>query len=150
MSDLSLGGIFHTMHEIVLTIANQLAELERLEDEVERFATENQAPDQLLSMVRLVLEEVISNIIRYGYDDNQRHDIVVHVVVAARELLIEVSDDGKPFDLTLQPEPDLSLPVEQRPVGGLGIHLVRQCMDRIEYERRDGRNWVRLIRRLVV
>ena len=72
------------------------------------------------------------------------HLITVRLDIAAETFAAEVTDNGHPFDPTAAPDPDLSLPLEQRDPGGLGIHLMRQMMDRLHYQRRDGRNILRL------
>lgn len=63
-------------------------------------------------------------------------------------LKIMVSDDGQPFDPTAAPEPDLTLPIDQRPIGGLGIHMMRRFMDRLEYRREGDRNQLVMVKSL--
>ncbi len=90
--------------------------------------------------VNLVLEEILTNIIAYGYADSDEHYISIGIFLAEGELVIQVADDGRPFNPLEAPEPDLESPLEERPVGGLGLHLVRSLMHEFEYERNEGQN----------
>jgi serine/threonine-protein kinase RsbW len=99
------------------------------------------------------LDEVLANVVRHGLAGREGAAIEVEmhldggVLPPVCELL--VSDDGPAFDPLAAAEADTSLDVEDRPIGGLGITLVRRLMDSVEYERRDGRNNLRMRRRLV-
>jgi serine/threonine-protein kinase RsbW len=86
------------------------------------------------------LDEVVANIINHGYDDTAEHQIRVTLAFDGSELGIRVEDDGRAFDPLQAPPPDLDLPLEERPVGGLGIHIVRSVMDAVEYQRDGDRN----------
>jgi anti-sigma regulatory factor (Ser/Thr protein kinase) len=89
---------------------------------------------------RLVIDEVVSNCVKYGYDDSAEHLIEIEILIAGERMTIAITDDGHFFDPRDHPEPDTSLPVEQRPIGGLGIHLLRKMADHIEYDRIFERN----------
>ena len=100
-----------------------------------------------LATVNLVLEELFTNMVKYN--TAAKDDIVISLDTGGETLdmcLIDVSPD--PFDLTLAPEPDTDLPIEQRRVGGLGIHLVRQVVDDIRYEHVEGESRITLTKRL--
>lgn len=99
-------------------------------------------------LVPLAIEEIVTNCIQYGYDDGGDHTIVITLSIADRILTMTVVDDGHEFDPLANAAPDLSLDVENRPIGGLGIHLLRNLTDRMTYERRDGLNRLTLIKRL--
>ena len=90
--------------------------------------------------VDLAIDEVVTNVISYGFGDAAEHLIQVRLVLNSGELTLEVEDDGKPFDPLCQPPPNLTLALEDRPIGGLGIHLVRNLMDCTEYRRQHDRN----------
>ena len=81
------------------------------------------------------LDEVVTNVISYGYDDHDEHHI--NVTLRSGQGVIEVSvvDDGKPFNPLEFRTPDLKCPIDERPVGGLGIYLVKTYMNELEYER---------------
>jgi anti-sigma regulatory factor (Ser/Thr protein kinase) len=96
------------------------------------------------------LEELITNTIKYAYDDQDLHVIDVLISTSTDAITLAVDDDGHPFDPTAQAGPDLTLPAEERPIGGLGLHLIRNLMDTFTYERTpDGRNCVRVSKRIV-
>lgn len=97
--------------------------------------------------IPLSLEEMITNAIKYGYADRGAHCIDVELTLGSDHALLEISDDGQAFDPFDIPAPDTSLPMEERPIGGLGIHLVKNMMDHCEYTREEGRNIVRLTKR---
>ncbi len=99
--------------------------------------------------VQVALDEVLSNTVRSGFGADGSGQIDVRFEIEGGVLEILVVDDGRAFDPLARPEPDLQAPLEARPVGGLGIYLVRQLMDSVEYERRDGRNRLRLRKRII-
>jgi serine/threonine-protein kinase RsbW len=123
-----------------VTVKNNLSELERLNNSLSRFWTENQLPSELVMTATLALEEVFANIVLHGYRDSAEHEILVRMAVDDSEFVLSVEDDGVAFNPLEVPPVDTSLPLETRPVGGLGMHLVRSVMSEVEYARRDGRN----------
>jgi serine phosphatase RsbU (regulator of sigma subunit)/anti-sigma regulatory factor (Ser/Thr protein kinase) len=131
-----------------LTLANRSSELQRLASEVERFAQSQRIPDADVHALSLALDEVITNTISYGYDDQGAHEIRVRLMLANGRLSAEVEDDGRPFDPLTTPQPDLTSAVEDRPVGGLGIHLVRSLMEQVDYRRESGKNHLIMSKRL--
>lgn len=96
--------------------------------------------------VNVSVDELLTNTISYGYDDTDRHRIEMTVRMDGSVLVIELSDDAKPYDPTAAPHPDIDAPIEKRPIGGLGVHFVRELMDSFRYRRGDGRNIVTLTR----
>jgi len=126
------------------TLKNQLSEIVKLEKILEEFGLNQQIPDKTLLAMNLALEEILTNIISYGYQDTQEHDIFLRLTIEGKDFMAEVEDDGIPFNPLDAQDPDITLPVEDRPIGGLGIHLTKKMMDGIDYERRDGKNFLRL------
>ena len=123
-----------------VVIRNHLSELDRVDATVEHFGERTGLPDETLSRLRIVCDEVLSNVIAHAFPDDGEHDIEVRLAMMGRRLVVRVSDDGIPFDpLTVAP-PDLNAPLAQRQIGGLGIHLVRSLFDEVTYERRADRN----------
>ena len=98
--------------------------------------------------LNLALEEAVVNVMNYGYPAGQVGHIEVKALANEMTLTFVISDDGIPFDPTAKSEVDTTLSVEQRPIGGLGIHLVRTIMDSINYERTRGRNILTLRKKL--
>jgi sigma-B regulation protein RsbU (phosphoserine phosphatase) len=131
-----------------LTLANRSSELQRLASEIEQFAQNHRIPDADVHALSLALDEVITNTISYGYDDQGAHQIRVRLTLAHGRLSAEVEDDGRPFDPLTAPQPDLTSAVEDRPVGGLGIHLVRSLMEQVDYRRESGKNHLIMSKRL--
>ena len=98
--------------------------------------------------VNLALEEAVSNVMLYAYPEKQDGQVLVEAVKSPTRVVFTITDAGKPFDPTAQEEPDLTLSVEDRPIGGLGIHLVKQIMDEVRYERIDNKNILTLVKSL--
>ncbi len=88
----------------------------------------------------LVFEEMVTNVIRYGYDDEELHVVDVAVRVVDADVVMVVSDDGKPFNPLERAAPEQPHSLAEAQVGGLGIMLVRKAARQMSYERRDGRN----------
>ncbi len=104
-------------------------------------------PRKTVAEINLALEELIVNIVNHGKLDHT-HVIDITLSKVARELTIRVIDDGPPFDLTVSPAPDVTLPLERRSCGGLGIHLIRNLCQCCNYERSADRNILTLKRTL--
>ncbi len=96
----------------------------------------------------LALDEFLNNIISYGYLDSEEHRITIDLAVVERALQIKISDNGIPFNPFEQAEPELESSIEEREIGGLGIHLVRNMMDDYTYDRLEECNVVTLSKRL--
>ena len=96
----------------------------------------------------LAVNEIVTNIITYAYDDHQEHEIIIRLAIEAGEVTVEVEDDGHPFDPLRVPEPALDRPLAERAIGGLGVHLVRKVTDALEYHRRADKNVVVLRKRI--
>jgi serine/threonine-protein kinase RsbW len=133
--------------QLELTLPNQRSAVARAQDQIESFARRHGLATRALHEAQLALEEHLTNIISYGYDDKLEHQIKVRVQLNASELRVEVEDDGHPFNPLEQPAPDVSIPIEERPVGGLGIHMMRKSLDGIEYRRTEGKNILDMIKR---
>jgi serine/threonine-protein kinase RsbW len=126
--------------KLFLELKNQLSELARLSQALAEFQQCHQLPDKVAFDMHLALEEIVTNIISYGFDDNREHHIRISLCLERREMTAEVEDDGKPYNPLEAPSPETEQPLTERAVGGLGIHLVRHLMDDIVYRRRGGRN----------
>ncbi len=125
---------------ITVQLKNSLSEIERLARVVDEFGERHHIEFQSVHNMNLTLEEILTNIISYGYDDDAEHQIVARLSVEGKKWTAEVEDDGKPFNPLEAPEPDTVQSLEERPIGGLGIPLVRKLMDELEYRRSQGKN----------
>lgn len=114
----------------------------------EAWLQQRQPSSEALYFVLLAIEELVTNCIKYGYDDAGEHTIIIRLSVADQILTVTVIDDGRPFDPLALPPPDLSLDIKDRPIGGLGIFLLRKLADEFHYEWRDGRNRLTLEKRM--
>jgi anti-sigma regulatory factor (Ser/Thr protein kinase) len=128
--------------EILLT--NRPEERPRLLAALEAFGREQRLPANVLQAADLALEEHLTNIMRYAYEDERPREILIRLLVEQKSLLIEVVDNGKPFNPLSMPPVDTSVPLNSKPVGGLGIHLIRHFMDEVEYSRNADRNILRM------
>ncbi len=125
---------------IRIVLRNELPDIQKLHLELEDFAQACDFPSRTLFELKVVLEEIVANVISYAYEDTQSHEIVIQAECKNGELVLDVEDDGRPFNPLLVRAPDLESPLQQRKVGGLGLHLVREFTQSIAYARRDGKN----------
>ena len=129
------------------SVESRPEELEAIFAAVEEISDKEEWPPDMLFRIKLVLEEMGLNIINYGYDEDDRK-IDFMVDCDAEAVTIEISDEGKPFDpLSEVEEPDVDAAMGDRPIGGLGVHLVRTMMDEMHYQRVDGKNLLTLVSR---
>lgn len=123
-----------------ITLSNRVDQLGLLYDFVESIGEKRKLPPGLVMKLQLALEELASNIILYAYPDSPEANFDIEVEGNADNLRISIIDSGIPFNPLEREIPNIALPALERPVGGLGIFLVRKIMDDIHYERRQGRN----------
>jgi len=126
--------------KISVELKNDLTEIVRMSQIIDEFCASNKLPPDTVFALNLSLEEILANVIAYGYDDHNEHVINVRMNLHQGQVYIEVEDDGKPFNPLEVDAPDIDKPLEERPIGGLGIHLVKNHMDSLQYKRKDERN----------
>jgi anti-sigma regulatory factor (Ser/Thr protein kinase) len=126
--------------ELILQIKNNLNAVQSANEIASRWLAQRTAPADLEYFANLAIEEIATNCIKYGYDDAKEHVIEAKLALSPNALVVTVSDDGHPFNPLEAPGPDLSVAVEERAIGGLGLHMLRQLSDRMEYAREDGKN----------
>ena len=138
------------MHEgsITIRLPADVKEIERLNKLVRQFGELHDIPSRSLYAVNLALDEVVTNCILHGFEDAGGQTLEVHVETSGDALVAQLFDEGREFDPLTVPIPDLTAALGDRQLGGLGIHLVRSLMDRVEY-RRDGRKNVLTLRRRI-
>jgi anti-sigma regulatory factor (Ser/Thr protein kinase) len=105
-------------------------------------------PPNLTMPICLALEEAVSNVMLYAYPETTSGQVLVEADKTSNQVVFTITDSGIPFDPTEQQEPDITLSAEERPIGGLGIFLVRKIMDSIRYERKDDKNILTLVKNL--
>lgn len=131
-------------------LPNNIDALSPLAEDVEAFGQQAGWDDAVVMQVNLVLEELIVNAIDNGYPDGRDGNIDVVIETNSDKISIRIIDDGDAFDPFRIATPDLSLAIEDRPIGGLGIYLVRSYMDTCDYRYVGNRNQVTLTKRLPV
>lgn len=135
--------------EAAYTIANRRADVAAFADVFENFCLQHRLETVVLRAFQVAFDELLTNIVDYGHSDDEDHAIEVRLKLDDSALQAEVIDGGAAFDpLTDSAAPDLDLTIDDRPIGGLGIHLVRTLMDDISYRRDNGRNRLLLTKRL--
>jgi anti-sigma regulatory factor (Ser/Thr protein kinase) len=125
---------------LALTLANRVDEVPLLVTRVESFGASAGLSADLLFRVMLTVDEVITNIVRHAFDDDGVHEIGVTITAGAGLVTVVVEDPGRPFDPRTVPPADVHAPLEHRPIGGLGVHLIRSLTQHIAYCRANGRN----------
>lgn len=131
-----------------VSLTNHPREKRRLLLSLRAFAEEHKISPRVLQAADQALEEHLTNVMTYGYEDDDPHEILVRLGIVRDALQVEVEDDGKPFNPLERPEPDTTIPLIDRPIGGLGIHLIRQFMDELNYRREAGHNILQMRKRL--
>ena len=130
--------------QLTLRVKNAFAEIPAANEAASRWLADRNSPPAADYLANLAIEELVTNCIKHGYDDKGEHIIEITLKLSANELVLTVTDDGHWFNPLELPEPDTHVPVENRPIGGLGIHLLRKMSDRMEYERKGGKNQITL------
>lgn len=126
--------------EKTLVLQNEIPEISKLTLFIDELGEELGLSPELVFNLNLVLEEAVSNIILYAYPKGEHENISLTAKKTENQLLFVLTDTGKEFDPTLMPDADVNLAAEDRQIGGLGIFLIRQIMNEVEYQRIDGRN----------
>ena len=124
----------------VLILKNEIAEISRLVTFIETIGEEMGLSPTLIMSLNVALEEAVSNIIQYAYPKKFDQDISIEALKENNALIFTITDTGVEFDPTKGGDVDITLTVEDRPIGGLGIFLIKKIMNVIEYQRIDGMN----------
>jgi anti-sigma regulatory factor (Ser/Thr protein kinase) len=123
-----------------LSMRNDLTEIELISEQVSTFGEELGMSSKSLFEISLALDELLTNIISYGYQDQNEHQILIRLQAGPGSLIIRIEDDASPFNPLAKEDPDVTKPLEERTPGGLGIYLVRKTMNELEYQRENGLN----------
>lgn len=134
--------------ELTMSTAATLEGLDRVTEAFEEFAAAHGVPDAARRSVQIVLDELLSNTARCGKVGSREPVVEVGFRLEGRTLRVEIVDDGVPFDPLAAEEPDTTLSLEERPIGGLGVMLVKRLVDEVRYDGEGGRNRVRFCKRL--
>lgn len=123
-----------------LILRNKRDDISLLAPFIKEFASQEGVPEELVLSLNLAVEEAVSNVILYAYPPDEEHTASLVADRNGNEVTFILSDTGKEFDPTVAPEADITLSAEEREIGGLGIFLVRQIMDTVEYQRTGDKN----------
>ena len=131
-----------------IILANDISEISRLYEFVEEVGNDFELSPDIVFNLNLVLEEAVVNIINYAYPKEEHESIYLSARMHEGSIVLVLTDTGKEFDPTMAPEADITLSADDRPIGGLGIFLIRQIMNEVRYERIDGKNVLTLEKKL--
>lgn len=127
-------------HTLTLHLANRLAVIGETADEIADVLRRNGVPERAIGHLALALDEAMTNTIAYAWPQGGVHELRLDLDVAGGTVVAVVSDDGIAFDPLEVPPPDLESSLEDRPVGGLGVHFMKTLMDAVAYRREADRN----------
>lgn len=136
------------MNGKTLVIENKVEQLSMLAGFVEEMCEELGLGAEMVFNLNLALEEAMTNIIMYAYPQDETHTIKLTAEKEGDKLSMLLEDSGIAFDPTEAPEADVTLSAEERPIGGLGIFLIRQIMDEVSYQRVDGKNMLTMVKNI--
>ena len=142
MTGTSSGGTLE------FSIVNDLRGIAGAGEKIGAFCAEHGLAEEVSFELHLALDELLTNTIDYGYDNDNEHRIDLLLGLQGDTLTVEIADDGRAFDPLQAAEPDMGASLQDRARGGLGIYLVRKMMDSVAYRRQDGRNIVTLTKRV--
>ena len=130
-----------------ISVHNDVTDLPNVAETVDRVGADAGIPARTLMQLQVVLDEVLSNVIKYAWPDGGTHEFFVRIDVREGGIEVTITDDGRPFNPLAQSPPQPPPPGRYPRPGGVGIHIVKQLVDGFEYVRFDGRNRVILTKR---
>ena len=134
------------MAETTLVIKNKDEEISAAIEFVRAYLKRGNFSEDCGCSLAVAFDEMLSNIIHHGYNDTSEHNIKITLSSKGKNFIGIIEDDGVEFNPLLHPKADTSLPLSERELGGLGIHLVRNMMDKIEYKRTQNKNVLTLFK----
>lgn len=133
----------------IIKLENRLEEMQRFETAFSEFARIQQFSDDVIYAIQLSIDELFVNIVSYGFQDDSHHIVEVKIKTIGDSVQVDLIDDGLAFNpLKDAPEPDLDAALEDRRVGGVGIHIVKALMNEVSYSRNGDKNHLRMIKKL--
>jgi len=131
-----------------LTLPNDIETIPQLNEFIDGFCEERGIDFDITMRLNLAIEEAVVNVMNYAYPEGTVGYVDIDVEADDNYVTFVISDTGKPFDPTQKDEANIALSVEERPIGGLGIHLVRRMMDEISYQYADHKNILTLRKKI--
>jgi serine/threonine-protein kinase RsbW len=123
------------MNQAETTIRNRREEFARVIDAVDRLAAECHLAAEVVGDMQVALDEVLTNIVDYGYTDDAEHEITIRLSVADNVLEAIIEDDGVPFNPLESAALNTRAPLRERRIGGVGLHFVKNLMSEVSYDR---------------
>ena len=136
------------MPGVTVRIENDLSEIPKVDEKLDEFAEQFGLPPAIAATFHIIFDDLLNNVISYGFNDGQRHFIEVGLELTENSLIVSIADDGVPFNPLAADTPDTQLSIEDRQIGGLGIHLVINMVDDISYQRAADKNVLTLTKSL--
>lgn len=131
-----------------LTLPNDINAVSQLNEFLDIICEELGVDMSTNMSLNLAMEEAVVNVMSYAYPEGTEGKVNIEVVADDYKMVFVITDSGKPFDPTKKAAVDTTLPLEQRAIGGLGIHLIRQIMDEVTYQRKGDQNILTLIKNI--
>lgn len=131
-------------NKVSFKLKSNLSELDALCQNLEKFGQTMGLSKKCIFEANLALDELFTNIISYGFDDKNEHTITITIALQNDDLVVHIEDDGIPFNPTQAETPDLECSIEECRIGGLGIHLAKNLMDEVCYQRCKDKNLLTL------
>jgi anti-sigma regulatory factor (Ser/Thr protein kinase) len=133
-------GAIMTEGKLSFEISNDLSQLKTLSENLEEYGMSIGLTQKTIFQMNLALDELVTNIITYGYTDDAQHWIQISISLKDGVLTIRIEDDGVFFNPVQARKPNTGCPIEEREIGGLGIHFMKHCVDEMVYERCGNKN----------
>lgn len=143
-----LAHVVPAQQECHLELHNDIKQISLLAEFIEKIAEEKQLDETLAMNLNMALEEAVTNVILYAYPKGTDGLVDIEAILKEHSLEFIITDSGVPFDPTAAPEADITLSADERPIGGLGIFMVRKLMDEVHYQRVDDKNVLKMIKNI--
>ncbi|MDR0677587.1 MAG: ATP-binding protein [Holosporaceae bacterium] len=131
---------------MLIKIKNKIEEISRVCDQVRLFCNQNDISEDKYHDIVLILDETVTNVINYAYPDGTEHEFTLEISKKKDDSIdIKLVDNGIPFDPLAKTDPDTDSSLEERQIGGLGIFIVKQLSEAVEYFRKDEKNQLNII-----
>ncbi|GHT90565.1 hypothetical protein FACS1894122_01160 [Alphaproteobacteria bacterium] len=130
---------------MLLEVKNKIDEFDRIAENVQSFCTEHKIPEERFQSISLILDEVVTNVMNYAYPDGKEHTFTIKLEKCDKNICICITDNGVAFDPLSLADPDTESSIDERQIGGLGIFLVKQLSENLEYTRVDDKNQLYIV-----
>ena len=121
-------------------ITNQRDQIDTVRKFFDDYSKDNKLTEKTVHDIQMALDELLTNIVNYGYEDTDEHQIDIHFGVNDDAVKVEIVDDSKPYNILERDDPDISLSMEDKPIGGLGVFLIKKLMSSVDYYTKEGKN----------